>query len=195
MFTGIVEEVGRAADVDLSRGLDGLAIRAGRVLEDLRLGDSIAVNGVCLTVTSLAPDGFTAGVMPETLRRTNLGDLASGDDVNLERPLQPHSRLGGHFVQGHIDGVGTVEAVTPDGEALAVRITADPAILRYVVEKGFIAIDGISLTVTGVDASGFSIALIPFTQQNVAQGLMTAGRRVNLEVDVLAKYVEKLVVH
>jgi riboflavin synthase len=115
--------------------------------------------------------------------------------VNLERPLQPESRLGGHFVQGHVDGVGTVRSVQPDGNALAVWIETEPAILRYVVEKGFIAVDGASLTVTGVDERGFGVALVPYTQEHIAPGVFTAGARVNLEVDVLAKYVEKLVVH
>jgi len=133
--------------------------------------------------------------MPETLRRTSLGRLRPGDTLNLERPLQPESRLGGHFVQGHVDGTGTVESVTPDGSALAVRIGAGPAILRYVVEKGFITIEGISLTVTAVDDSGFGIALIPYTQENVSSSIVTPGATVNLEVDILAKYVEKLVIH
>jgi riboflavin synthase len=146
-------------------------------------------------VTSLDGDGFTAGVMPETLRRTNLGLLAPGDTVNLERPLQPESRLGGHFVQGHVDGTGTVVSVEPDGNALAVRIETPPEILRYVVEKGFVAVDGISLTVTHADERSFGVALVSYTQENVARGLTTVGHRVNLEVDVLAKYVEKLVLH
>jgi riboflavin synthase len=133
--------------------------------------------------------------MPETLRRTNLGELSEGDPLNLERPLQPESRLGGHFVQGHVDGTGVVESVTPDGSALAVRISTTPDILKYVVEKGFIAVDGVSLTVTEVDDRGFGIALISYTQENTASGLKTVGHSVNLEVDVLAKYVEKLVIH
>jgi riboflavin synthase len=195
MFTGIIEEVGEVVCVDLESPQEGLSIRARRVLSDAKLGDSIAVNGTCLTVTRVAPDQFSIGAMPETLRRTNLGALRNGDAVNLERPLQPESRLGGHFVQGHIDGTGVVESVTQDGTALAVRIITAPDILKYVVEKGFIAVDGASLTVTQVDDTGFGIALIPYTQENVASGMRTAGHRVNLEVDVLAKYVEKLVIH
>ncbi|HEX6508797.1 MAG TPA: riboflavin synthase [Chloroflexota bacterium] len=195
MFTGIVEEVGIVVAVDLNAALDGLAIRADRVLEDATLGASIAVNGACLTVTRLDGNQFTVGVMPETLRRTNLGDLSAGDGVNLERPLRPDSRLGGHFVQGHVDGVGTVGAVRSDGSALAVRIETSPEILRYVVEKGFIAVDGASLTVTDVDDTGFGVALIAFTQDNVARGMYTVGHQVNLEVDIVAKYVEKLMVH
>jgi riboflavin synthase len=195
VFTGIVEEVGTVRSLDIESPQDGLTIRARRVLSDAKLGDSIAVNGTCLTVTRLTDDQFTVGVMPETLRRTNLGSLHAGDVVNLERPLQPESRLGGHFVQGHIDGTGVVAAVTQDGSALAVRVTTSPDILKYVVEKGFIAIDGVSLTVTSVDDSGFGIGLISYTQENIAEGLKIVGQEVNLEVDVLAKYVEKLVIH
>jgi riboflavin synthase len=161
----------------------------------MKVGDSVAVNGACLTVTRLGDEKLSVGVMPETLRRTALADLTPGDTVNLERALQPTSRLGGHFVQGHVDGVGTVTAVTPDGNARVVRIDAPPELLRYIVEKGFIAVDGTSLTVTQVDEGSFSVALVPFTQEHVAAGLMQTGHRVNLEVDILAKYVEKLVVH
>lgn len=195
MFTGIVEEVGTARSIDVESPQDGLTVLARQVLSDMKLGDSIAVNGICLTVTRLHADAFTVGVMPETLRRTNLGDLRPGDTLNLERPLQPESRLGGHFVQGHVDGTGLVSAVHRDGTALAVRITAPPHILKYVVEKGFIAIDGVSLTVTDVDELGFGIGLISYTQENIADGAKTVGHAVNLEVDVLAKYVEKLVIH
>jgi riboflavin synthase len=195
MFTGIVEEIGTVISVDIESPQDGLSIQARQVLSDTKLGDSIAVNGTCLTVTKVDHEGFTVGVMPETLRRTNLGALRPGDGLNLERPLQPESRLGGHFVQGHIDGTGLVSSVSQDGTALAVRITTSPQILKYVVEKGFIAIDGVSLTVTEVDADGFGIGLISYTQDNIAGGLKTIGHEVNLEVDVLAKYVEKLVIH
>ena len=195
MFTGIVEEIGTVRSMDVESPQDGLTVLAQRVLSDTRLGDSIAVNGTCLTVTRLNDDAFTVGVMPETLRRTNLGGLRPGDRLNLERPLQPESRLGGHFVQGHIDGTGLVTDVTQDGTALAIRITTSSSILKYVVEKGFIAIDGVSLTVTEVDELGFGIGLISYTQENVAEGLKTVGHEVNLEVDVLAKYVEKLMIH
>jgi riboflavin synthase len=195
VFTGIVEEVGTVTRVDLESGLDSLRVRGQVVVEGTALGDSIAVNGTCLTVTALLNGELVLGVMPETLRRTNLGDLTPGDGVNLERPVQPQTRLGGHFVQGHVDGAGTVESVAPDGTSLLVSIAAPPEILRYVVEKGFIAVDGASLTVTGVDERAFSIALIEYTQTHVAPTLFTPGKRVNLEVDILAKYVEKLVVH
>jgi riboflavin synthase len=195
MFTGIVEEVGAVRRVDLTNGLDSLRIEASNVTRGTNLGDSVAVNGVCLTVTSILDGVLVFGVMPETLRRTNLGTLKDGDRVNLERPLQPESRLGGHFVQGHVDGVGTVTSVTEDGTALAVTIEAPAEILRYVVEKGFIAIDGASLTVTRVDGVSFGLALIEYTQDNVAPRLFTPGAQVNIEVDILAKYVEKLMVH
>jgi riboflavin synthase len=195
MFTGIVEEVGTVVRVDPASPLEGLVIDADVVLDDARPGDSISVNGTCLTVTSLLSGRFFAGVMPETLRRTNLGDLKPGDSVNLERPVLPKTRLGGHFVQGHVDGTGTVKSVRPDGNALSVWIEAPADLLRYIVEKGFIAIDGASLTVTSVDEQGFGTALVPYTQEHVAAGLVTVGHTVNIEVDVLAKYVEKLVVH
>ncbi len=195
MFTGIIEEVGHVLAIDVARPQDGLIIAASKVVADARPGDSIAVNGACLTVTTCTGAQFAVGVMPETLRRTNLGDLTPGDKVNLERPLQPHSRLGGHFVQGHVDGLGLISGVDADGTALDVWIEAQPDILRYVVEKGFIAIDGASLTVTKVNDTGLGVALIPFTQEHVAPRLFTPGRQVNLEVDVLAKYVEKLLIH
>lgn len=195
MFTGIIEEVGIVLHVDFAAPEESLVVRADTVLADAHIGDSMAVNGVCLTITRLAVDRFAVGVAPETLRRTNLGGLTAGDPVNLERPLRPDSRLGGHFVQGHVDGVGTVASVTADGNALAVRVETSPALLRYIVEKGFIAIDGASLTVTGADEGGFGVMLIPFTQTHVASGPQKAGNVVNLEVDILAKYVEKLVVH
>jgi riboflavin synthase len=195
VFTGIVEEVGRVVAVDFNSPLESLRIAATRILEDAHLGDSIAVNGACLTITALAPNAFSVGVVPETLRRTNLGSLSAGAGVNLERPLLPTSRLGGHFVQGHVDGTGRVSAVRPDGNALNIRVEADADLLRYVVEKGFIAVDGASLTVTAVDGGGFGVSLIPYTQENTGSGLQTVGARVNLEVDILAKYLEKLVVH
>jgi riboflavin synthase len=195
MFTGVVEEVGRVTDVDPHRAEDSLRIAAEKVREGTRPGDSIAVNGVCLTVTSIEGTQLSFGVMQETLRRSNLGLLRTGDGVNLERPVQPLTRMGGHFVQGHADGTGTVREVQREGASLLVRIEASADILRYVVEKGFIAVDGVSLTVTSVDEQSFSVALVSYTQNHVAGGLFSAGKTVNLEVDVLAKYVEKLVVH
>lgn len=195
MFTGIVEEVGVVNKIDPQNPLQGLVIGARTVLDGAREGDSIAVNGACLTVTRVYPDSFAVGVMPETIRRTNLGELQAGDRVNLERALLPDTRMGGHFVQGHIDGVGTVSSLTPDGTALSLKIEATPEMLRYVVEKGFIAVDGASLTVTSVDERSFGIALIPYTQQHIALELMQVGHRTNLEVDILAKYLEKLLIH
>lgn len=195
MFTGIIEEIGLVERLDLDDPLESLIIAAEIVIGDASLGDSIAVNGTCLTITRIGVGNFAVGVMAETLRRTNLGTLNPGDAVNLERPLRPDSRLGGHFVQGHIDGVGTITSVSPDGNALALRIETTPEILRYVVEKGFITVDGASLTVTMIDAGGFGVALIPYTQQHIAAGSQLSGRQVNIEVDVLAKYVEKLVIH
>jgi len=195
VFTGIVEEVGTVRAVDLKNPQESFVIQSQVVAADAHPGDSIAVNGTCLTVTRLDDQGLVVGVMPETIRRTNLARLVSGDTVNLERALQPSSRLGGHFVQGHIDGVGTVATVEPDGPALAVYVVATPELLRYIVEKGFITVDGISLTVTDVDERGFGVALVSYTQDHIACGLVTAGHQANLEVDILAKYVEKLVVH
>lgn len=195
MFTGIVETLGEVTAVNQGSPTESLVVRAPLVLEDAHIGDSIAVNGTCLTITHHDGASFAVGVVPETIRRSNLGGLQPGDTVNLERPVQPSSRLGGHFVQGHIDGTGMVAEVSPDGNALAIRITCGPHILRYVVEKGFIAVDGASLTVTNVDDTGLGISLVPHSQSHLAPGIRTTGSCVNIEVDILAKYVEKLVVH
>jgi riboflavin synthase len=186
MFTGLVESTGTVASL-----ADGRL----RVESPLRLseGDSVAVNGVCLTATAVRDGGFDADVMPETLKRTALGALAEGDRVNLELPLRASDRLGGHVVQGHVDGTGTVESVDDDGFALLMRISAPLELLRYVVEKGSIAVDGVSLTVAEVDDDGFAVGLIPETLERTTLGAAAPGRAVNLEVDVLAKYVEKLV--
>jgi len=172
---------------------DGVRLRVATPLgAELSPGDSIAVNGVCLTAVDPAPGGFGADVMAETLRRSSLGPLGEGDSVNLELPLRAGDRLGGHIVQGHVDGTGTVESASDDGFARLVRIAAGPDVLRYVVEKGSIAIDGVSLTVASIDESGFTVSLIPETLERTTLGEATPGRVVNLEVDVLAKYVEKL---
>ena len=188
MFTGLVQETGvfvRSANLLFE-------IDAGFV-DELSRGDSVAVNGVCLTV-AVDPQGetFFAEVMPETLRRTALGLLSPGDRVNLELPLRPEDRLGGHFVQGHVDGTGTVESVVSEGNARVVRVAAPPELLRYVVEKGSIAVDGVSLTVAVVDDAAFHVSLIPETLERTTLGDAQPGRVVNLEIDVLAKYVEKL---
>ena len=189
MFTGIVEEVG---EVVAATGT-GLGIRARTVLEEARLGDSIGVNGTCLTVTSIDEETFTVDTVPETLRRTNLGLLRPGDPVNLERALAAGGRMGGHFVQGHVEGTGRIASIAPEQEALLIRIEAPPEIMRYVVEKGFITVDGISLTVVSRDERGFVITVIPFTRAQTNLRVRRAGDSVNLETDILAKYVEQLV--
>ena len=188
MFTGIVEEVGSVESI----GDGQLTLSAALVLDDLSVSDSISVNGVCLTVTEMTSNGFCVDVVPETLRRSNLGDLRPADGVNLERSLTPDSRMGGHVVQGHVDGTATVSGIEPDGDALMFRFAASPEIMRYVVEKGFIAVDGTSLTIVDCDDESFSITLIPYTRENTVFGIRRPGDRVNIEVDILAKYVERL---
>ena len=189
MFTGLVETTGTIDSIDGGR----LSVRVGTPLQ-LTEGDSVAVNGVCLTASDIDDGGgFEADVMPETLRRTALGSLREGDAVNLELALRADGRLGGHIMQGHVDGTGTVESVSEEGFARVVRIAADGSLLRYVVEKGSIAIDGVSLTVSAVDGDSFEVSLIPETLERTTLGDAEPGRVVNLEVDVLAKYVEKLV--
>jgi riboflavin synthase len=193
MFTGLVESMATVRRVE--RNGDGAHIELATPLAaELKQGDSVAVNGVCLTAVEIAGDGFRADVMAETLRRSSLGPLGEGDSVNVELPLRAGDRMGGHVVQGHVDGTGTVESVTEEGFAHLVRIAAPPEILRYVVEKASIAVDGVSLTVAEVDQKGFTVSLIPETLERTTLGAVTRGRVVNLEVDVLAKYVEKLVV-
>jgi riboflavin synthase len=184
MFTGLVQKTGAVSKVG-----NRLAIEAELELSE---GDSVAINGVCLTATAVRPGGFDADVMPETLRRTALGELAEGDRVNLELPLRASDRLGGHIVQGHVDATGAVDSVVDEGFSRLVRITASEELLRYVVAKGSIAVDGVSLTVADVDDDGFTVALIPETLERTTLGSAAPGRTVNLEVDVLAKYVEKL---
>ncbi len=188
MFTGIVEEIGSVRAV----GPDKLTISATTVIQDTKKGDSIAVNGVCLTVTEITPNSFSVDVMPETLRRTNLGALRPGEAVNLERPLAVGGRMGGHFVQGHVDDRGRVLSATREGEALLLRFEAAKDIMRYVVEKGFIAIDGVSLTVTECNATSFKVSLVAYTLNNTNLGGRRPGDEVNLEVDIIAKYVERL---
>jgi riboflavin synthase len=191
MFTGLV--AGTGAVESLERGDDGVRLRVRTELAgELRPGDSVAVNGVCLTAVEADDAAFSADVMAETLRRSSLGPLTTGDEVNIELPLRAGDRLGGHMVQGHVDGTGRVEAVSEDGFARLVRIGASPEVLRYVVEKGSIAVDGVSLTVSSVDDDGFEVSLIPETLERTNLGSAAPGRVVNLEVDVVAKYVEKL---
>ena len=188
MFTGIVEEVGGVKAADRDR----LVIDAATVLDDLKVSDSICVNGACLTVTSRAGSSFSVDVVPETLRRTNLGSLRPRDPVNLERSLAIDGRFGGHMLQGHVDATGTVESIAEDGRALLVRLAAPPAVMRYVVEKGFVAVDGTSLTVVTCDVRSFVVTIIPYTRDNTVFGSRKEGDTVNLEADIIAKYVERL---
>jgi riboflavin synthase len=192
MFTGLIEEIGEIRAIEVRP--DGARIRVGAeaTLEGARIGDSVSVSGVCLTVVALSAGEFFADLASETLRRTTLGDLQAGDRVNLERPLRLDQRLGGHVVQGHVDGVGTVVAVAPEGGGVWMDIESPAALRRYIVEKGAIAVDGVSLTVAGVGDPRFAIALIPHTLAATTLGGRRTGDRVNLEVDVLAKYVERL---
>lgn len=192
MFTGIIEEMGTVRRLDRTPISCRLTIAATLVLQGTQIGDSIAVNGVCLTVTDLQKDAFTADVMPETLRRSSLGILRSGSSVNLERAMAANGRFGGHIVSGHIDGTGTIASKVPEGNAQIVTISAAPNLLRYIVEKGSIAIDGISLTVASVTKSSFSVSLIPHTGAFTTLLSKRPGDPVNLETDVIGKYVEKL---
>jgi len=187
VFTGLVAGKGVVRALRDGR----LEVETGLAAE-LAPGDSIAVNGVCLTAVEPGNGSFAADVMPETLRRTSLEPLGEGDEVNLELPLRAGDRLGGHVMQGHVDGTGKVESVSDDGNARVVRIAAPADLLRYVVEKGSIAVDGVSLTVSDVNDTSFEVSLIPETLERTTLGAAAAGRSVNLEVDVLAKYVEKL---
>ena len=192
MFTGLVQDVGRVVEVAPQDGGARLRVEAGCASE-LSDGDSILVNGVCLTATELDRREFGADLSEETLSRTTLGDLGVDDYVNLELPLRPADRLGGHIVQGHVDGIGTIAEAREAGLSREVRIEASAELMRYVVEKGSVAVDGVSLTVTRVDGGGFEVALIPETLERTNLTRASPGRRVNLEVDVIAKYVEKLV--
>src|SRR3954454_20545887 len=191
MFTGLIADLGTVVAVDATP--DGVRLRVqsdlARALSD---GDSVAVNGVCLTAVGAGAGGFGADVMHETLRRSSLGAVAPGTRVNLELPLRAADRLGGHVVQGHVDGLGAIQEMREDGFARIVSIAAEPDLLRYVVEKGSIAVDGISLTVAEVDGDRFAVSLIPETLEGTSLGATTKGAPVNLEVDILAKYVEKL---
>ena len=193
MFTGIVEELGEVVRlVDAGGDSAVIAVRGPVVTTDARHGDSISVNGVCLTATHVGDGGFRADVMNETLRRSSLGEVRAGSRVNLELPLTPDARLGGHFVQGHVDGVGAIAAVREDGFARILTIDADPDLLRYVVEKGSITVDGVSLTVAAVDDTSFAVSLIPETLERTNLGAARKDTIVNLEVDILARYVARL---
>ena len=188
MFTGIVEEIGIVKEVSRNR----LAFEAHRVVEGTKMGDSVAVNGVCLTVVSLENRGFSVDVMPETLRCTNLGRLHYSDQVNLERALVLGGRLGGHLVLGHVDETGEVLDVSSEEGARIMRISAAAELMPYMVDKGFIAIDGVSLTIVNVEDSSFVVSLVDYTMENTTLGRKRLGDVVNLEVDIIAKYVESL---
>lgn len=192
MFTGIIEEMGTVTALDQRAGGWHLQVQGRVALDGTRLGDSIAVNGVCLTVTQLDKEQMSFGLAPETLQRTNLGDLKPGDGVNLERALPANGRLGGHFVQGHVDGTGVLAERRPDGDSLRVGVTAAPDLLRYIVPKGYIAVDGTSLTAIDVLADRFTFMLVAYTRQHIVLPTRPMGSRVNLEVDILAKYAEKV---
>ncbi len=192
MFTGIIEEVGTVSRVQHSGNASFIEIQAKKVLEDVRLGDSIAVNGVCLTVTHFGGGVFRADVMNETLSRSSLGSLTNGSPVNLERAMAANGHFGGHIVSGHIDGTGIITDIKNDGIAVWYTVSAAPELLRYIVEKGSIAIDGISLTVAKVTDTSFSVSIIPHTAAQTILSTKKTGDTVNLENDIIAKYAEKL---
>ncbi len=188
MFTGIIEEVGSFRSM-----LGGsLSISCSKVLEDVHIGDSISVNGICLTVTAFDSRHFEADVMPETIRRTSMEGLKEGSPVNLERAVTPLTRLGGHIVSGHIDGVGVVKSMKQEGNAILLSMEADEKLLRYIVEKGSIALDGISLTVASVEEGCFTVSLIPHTRDNTNLREKKNGHLINIETDIVGKYVEKM---
>lgn len=193
MFTGIIEEIGHVNNVKKGTASAILTIQAEKVLEGTHIGDSIAVNGVCLTVTGIYDNTFTADVMHETLNRSSLGKLVSGSAVNLERAMAADGRFGGHIVSGHIDGIGKVAAITRDDNAIWYQIKTDIGILKYIVEKGSVAIDGISLTVAKTDSQSFSVSIIPHTAGATTLSLRKAGDVVNLENDIVGKYIEKFI--
>lgn len=192
MFSGIIEAVGKIQSVH--SGSDGarIAVNAGPLLEGVKIGDSVAVNGACLTVVAFGGQTFEADVSPETLRLTNLGVLKTGNSVNLERALALGDRLGGHMVTGHIDGLGRVRSRRPEGDSIWLTVEAPPAVMRYIVHKGSVAVDGISLTVAACDEDSFSIAIIPHTSEQTTLTSKRDGAPVNLEADLIGKYVEKL---
>lgn len=191
MFTGIVEEIGTVASIQKGAKSAVLTIQAKKVLEDVHIGDSIAVNGVCLTVTTFTKDSYTADVMNETLQRSSLGSLTVGSKVNLERAMPLGGRFGGHIVSGHIDGTGTIQKIEKDDNAIWYTIAADKHLMRYIIEKGSIAIDGISLTVAKRNEKEFAISMIPHTAQQTVLSQKKVGDTVNLENDIVGKYIEQ----
>lgn len=193
MFTGIIEEVGYISKIEKKDKGSRIVVIASKVLEDIQLGDSISTNGVCLTVTSFTRNTFAADVMPETISRTNFNDLATGSRVNLERAMLVGSRFGGHIVSGHIDGLGKISNITKDDNAVWITVQAEDDVLKYIIEKGSIAIDGISLTVAYVDDRVFKVSIIPMTGNETTLLEKNIGNSVNLECDMIGKYVEKLI--
>ncbi len=195
MFTGIVEELGQVLECSpTDTGFD-LTVMCSTVLGDTKLGDSIAVNGVCLTVTNMTDTSFTVGLAPETRSRTNLDTLNAGTPLNLERSVTPSTRMGGHFVQGHVDTTGTIKSFNKDKDALWVAIEVPNELMRYIVSKGYITLDGTSLTVVDTGENWFNVTLVAYTQQHIVMPTKSIGDKVNIEVDVLGKYVEKLIEH
>ena len=192
MFTGLIAELGKVENLKQENNSYRLTIDAVKILPLLKIGESVSVNGACLTVTAFTHQGFTVDVMPETARRTTIGQLKNGSRVNLERTLHLTDGLDGHIVSGHIDGVGVISKIVPEGIAKVETITAAPEILHYIVEKGSIAIDGISLTVAKVTGTSFSVSLIPLTVKETTLGFKKVGDKVNLETDIIGKYVEKM---
>ena len=188
MFTGIVEEVGIVSKITNN----GMTVRASKVLSDVKLGDSIAVNGTCLTAVNFTNSEFSVDLSPETMRRTSLSQLSDGSRVNLERALLASDRMGGHIVQGHVDATGRITSIKQDGDSIIFRVRVPKHLDKYIVEKGFVAVDGISLTVVKRGASSFTLAVIPYTLENTNLAVLSEGDRVNLEADILAKYVESL---
>ena len=188
MFTGIVEEVGVVSKITNN----SMTVKASRVLSDVKLGDSIAVNGTCLTAVSFSDSEFSVDLSPETMRRTSLSQLTEGSRVNLERALSASDRMGGHIVQGHVDATGRITSIKPDGDSIIFRVRIPKRLDKYIVEKGFVAVDGISLTVVKRGASSFTLAVIPYTLENTNLAVLSKGDQVNLEADILAKYVESL---
>jgi len=186
MFTGIVEEIGVIKSITDRQ----LTVGAKVVLRDTKLGDSISVNGACLTIVRISGDSFTVDIMPETIRRTAIGRLHYGDKVNLERAMASGGRFGGHFVQGHVDGTGVILSTRPEREAVILQVEASNTVMQYVVEKGFIAVDGVSLTVIASDDTSFSVSLVGYTRENTILGQRKPGDAVNIEIDIIAKYVD-----
>ncbi len=193
MFTGIVEEVGKITRVEKGQNSAVFSIEGDKIFSDLKLGDSVAVNGICLTVSSLEKQSFTTDTTSETLDRTSLSVLKTGSRVNLERAMPANGRFGGHIVTGHVDGTGTISSIRRDEKTVWVTFAAGPSILKYIIEKGSIAVDGISLTVASVNTDSFSVAVIPHTEKSTTLLTKSRGDQVNLECDMLGKYVERFV--